>query len=79
MKRQRGRSNSVSTKRPETAHLLLMPLPRSGAPSPGQALQVGAVEVLVVVGGNGFDCWANVQIVTENDNKRKSKERNIIW
>ena len=79
MKRQRGRSNSVSTNRPETAHLLLMPLPRSGAPSPGHALQVGAVEVRVVVGGNGFDCWANVQIVTENDNKIKSKERNIIW
>ena len=70
MKRQRGRSFSVSTKRPETDHLLFIPLPRSGAPSPGQALQAGAVEAVVVRDEKGFDCWANVQRVT--DNKKQS-------
>ena len=78
MKRQRGRSNSVSTKRPETDHLLFIPLPRSGAPSPGQALQVGAVEEVVVGNEKGFDCCANVQIVTDNNNKKNRKKQNII-
>jgi len=44
VKRQRGRDNSVSTNRPETVNFVWMPLPRSGAPSPGQPTQVGAIE-----------------------------------
>ena len=72
MKRQRGRCISVSTKRPEIDHLLFIPLPRSGAPSPGQTLQVGAVEAIAARDKKGFDCWANVQIVTNNSNKKQS-------
>ncbi|SVD90143.1 uncharacterized protein METZ01_LOCUS442997, partial [marine metagenome] len=46
VKRHRGRSNCVSTNRPEIVHFVSMPLPRSGAPSPGQPTQVGACENL---------------------------------
>ncbi len=47
--RQRGRSSSVSMKRAENIHFVSKPLPRSGPPSPGQPLHVGATAV-----GRGF-------------------------
>ncbi|KAA3606178.1 MAG: hypothetical protein DWQ06_01650 [Calditrichaeota bacterium] len=36
----------MSTNRPENVHFVLIPLPRSGAPSPGQPTQVGVVATL---------------------------------